>query len=208
MPKPQLAKDPYNIIISGVGGQGNIMASRVIAGMLALNGYNITIGETFGSSQRGGSVMSHIRVSQESVWSPQIPKCTADFIISLEPSEAIRVLADYGNKNTVVVTNDRPVHSIQVISGAMNYPSNVQIEAFFAKYTARSYMVNATEEAIKLGAPILANIIIIGASVGINLLPVDREDFKSIISQQVKPQFVDKNVSAFDIGVKKVSTLK
>jgi len=94
---PPLSKDPYNLIITGVGGQGNVMASRVLSNMLVRKGYYVTIGETFGASQRGGSVMSHIRVSASSAWSPQIPQGRADMVVSLEPIEAIRVLKTYGN---------------------------------------------------------------------------------------------------------------
>jgi len=81
-----LAKDPYNLIITGVGGQGNVMASRVLGNMMVKGGFHVTIGETFGASQRGGSVMSHLRISKEGSWSPQIPRGQADFIIALEPS--------------------------------------------------------------------------------------------------------------------------
>ena len=85
MTAKQLSKDPYNVIITGVGGQGNVMASRVLSNMLVQKGYYITIGETFGASQRGGSVMSHIRVSSKSTWSPQVPKGRADVVVTLEP---------------------------------------------------------------------------------------------------------------------------
>ena len=81
MMKMSLVKDPTNIIITGVGGQGNVMASRVLAGMLVNAGYVVTIGETFGMSQRGGSVMSHLRVSSTSVLSPQIPQGRADILL-------------------------------------------------------------------------------------------------------------------------------
>ncbi|MCK9197311.1 MAG: 2-oxoacid:acceptor oxidoreductase family protein, partial [Syntrophales bacterium] len=63
----KLAKDPYNVIITGVGGQGNVLASRLLGGMLAKKGFLVTIGETFGASQRGGSVMSHLRISRQAV---------------------------------------------------------------------------------------------------------------------------------------------
>ena len=75
-----LLKDPYNIIITGVGGQGNVMSSRILGNMLVDRGYHVTIGETFGASQRGGSVMSHMRVSKKSIWSPQIPEYRADTV--------------------------------------------------------------------------------------------------------------------------------
>jgi len=119
----QLSFDPYNLIITGVGGQGNVMASRVVGNMLSQKGFDITIGETFGASQRGGSVMSHLRISSISSFSPQIPKGKAHMVIALEPTEAIRVLANYGNPETNVLCNTRPIRSIAVISGEVDYPS-------------------------------------------------------------------------------------
>ena len=94
MTKPELSFDPYNIVITGVGGQGNVLASRVLGNMLSEKGLQITIGETFGASQRGGSVMSHLRISAASSWSPQIPKGQAHMVIALEPIEALRVLRE------------------------------------------------------------------------------------------------------------------
>ena len=94
MPQLNLPSDPYNVIITGVGGQGNVMASRVVGSMLSRKGLNITIGETFGASQRGGSVMSHLRISEGSSWSPQIPGGRCHLIMALEPTEALRVLAE------------------------------------------------------------------------------------------------------------------
>ena len=103
-----LSKDPYNIVITGVGGQGNVMASRVLSDIMVRNNYSVTIGETFGASQRGGSVMSHIRVSRQGAWSPQIPRGKADMVLSLEPIETIRVLQSYGNPDVKVLANTRP----------------------------------------------------------------------------------------------------
>ena len=78
-----LAVDPYNVIITGVGGQGNVMASRIVGNILSRTGLTVTIGETFGASQRGGSVMSHLRISATSYWSPQIPKGKCHLVVSL-----------------------------------------------------------------------------------------------------------------------------
>ena len=75
--------DPYNLIIAGVGGQGNVLASRVVGDMIIHQGYRVTIGETFGASQRGGSVMSHLRISAQSGCSPQIPKGKAHMVVAL-----------------------------------------------------------------------------------------------------------------------------
>ena len=114
-----LRKDPFNLIIAGVGGQGNILASQVVAQAALMEDLNATIGETYGVSQRGGSVMSHLRISKQSVWSPQIPRGQAHIVVALEPTEALRVLQAYGNPEVRVIVNTRPVYSVGVIGYAL-----------------------------------------------------------------------------------------
>jgi indolepyruvate ferredoxin oxidoreductase beta subunit len=196
----QLPNDPYNIIITGVGGQGNVMASRVLANMLVKKGYYVTIGETFGASQRGGSVMSHLRVSKKDSWSPQIPKGKAHVIVALEPTEAIRVLADYGNLDVKVVSNTRPIHSAGVIAGDLNYPALEETKKTARGISSQAWFIDATDEALKLGNPILGNIIMLGALAGLGDLPLDKEDFREVIAESLPQNKVDINMKAFDLG--------
>jgi indolepyruvate ferredoxin oxidoreductase beta subunit len=195
-----LSKDPYNIIITGVGGQGNVMASRVLSNMLVRKGYQITIGETFGASQRGGSVMSHIRVSARSAWSPQIPKGKADIVVSLEPIEAVRVLKTYGHPHVKVLTNSRPIYPVGVISGELDYPSLGEIKNAVHELSLASWFIDATSEAMRFGNPVLGNIIMIGALSRIGELPLDREDFGEVIGRSLPTEKQDLNLKAFDIG--------
>jgi len=195
-----LSKDPYNIVITGVGGQGNVMASRVLSNMLVRNGYYVIIGETFGASQRGGSVMSHIRVSAESTWSPQMPKGRANVIVSLEPIETLRALKRYGNPKVKVLINTRPIYPVGVIAGELNYPSLEEIKVTVKELSSNAWFIHATDEAMKLGNPILGNIIMIGAVSGIGELPLEREDFKEVISKSIHEDKLDINLEAFDIG--------
>lgn len=204
MTQTQLPKEPYNIIITGVGGQGNVMASRILSNMLVHRGYHITIGETFGASQRGGSVMSHIRVSADSTWSPQIPKGKADIVVTLEPIEAIRVLMNYGNPEIKVLTNTRPIYPVGVISGELNYPSKEEIQEAIRDLSSDAWFIDATDEAVKLGNPILGNIIMIGALAGTRLLPVDRQNFQEVIRENLPAGTLDTNLKAFDLGADKV----
>jgi indolepyruvate ferredoxin oxidoreductase beta subunit len=204
MEKIQLIKDPYNIIITGVGGQGNVFGSRVLSNMLVHKGYYVTIGETFGASQRGGSVMSHVRVSAKSTWSPQIPKGKAHLIVALEPVEAIRVLMIYGNQEIKVLANTRPIYPVGVIAGEMDYPSIEAIRATLAELSSFPLLLDATDEAIKLGNSILANIILIGAASRILELPIDREDFKEVILNTLPTSKLDVNLKAFDMGAKMI----
>lgn len=197
----QLPRDPYNIIITGVGGQGNVMASRVLSGMLVNRGFMITIGETFGASQRGGAVMSHIRVSSKGAWSPQIPKGKADIVVALEPVEAIRVLATYGHPGVVVLANTRPVYPVGVITGELNYPSIEEIKASLQELSAQLRMIDATDQAIRLGNPILANIVMIGALAAHGELPVTLDDFKTVMQQTLSGDKLDINLKAFACGM-------
>jgi indolepyruvate ferredoxin oxidoreductase beta subunit len=197
-----MIRDPYNIIITGVGGQGNVMAARIIGNMLALHGLYITIGETFGASQRGGSVMSHLRVSEKSAWSPQIPKGRADLVVALEPVESLRVMAQYGNPDTAIVSNTRPVYPVGVICGDFRYPTIEELTGSLSQLCSNIHFVNATEEAIKLGNPILSNVIMIGAVAGLGVLPVDKSDFETVMSSYLPSGKMGVNMEGFSIGEK------
>jgi len=204
MNQVNLPYDPYNIIITGVGGQGNVMASRVMGNMLSRQGLQVTIGETFGASQRGGSVMSHLRISTASSWSPQIPKGRCHLVISLEPTEAMRVLATYGNPNVKVLCNTRPVHAIGVISGDQPYPALDDIKSWVAELSAACWFLAVTEKAMELGNPILGNIMMIGAAAGIGVLPLARDDFEAVITAAMPADKLALNLTAYDLGVEMV----
>ena len=197
-------KDPMNVIITGVGGQGNVMASRVLAGMLVAAGYTVTIGETFGMSQRGGSVMSHLRVSSKSALSPQIPQGRADIIIALEPVEALRVLIKYGNPDIAVLSNSRVVYPIGVITGDFTYPSLDEIESALEKLTAHHWLIDVTAAAVELGNPVLGNIIMIGALANTAMLPIDRRAFEREITKDISADKRKINLAAFDAGAKMI----
>jgi indolepyruvate ferredoxin oxidoreductase, beta subunit len=206
MKTPTLKKDPYNIVITGVGGQGNVMASRVLSTMLVRRGFTVTIGETFGMSQRGGSVMSHIRVSSTAVWSPQIPKGRADLIVGIEPLEALRVLADYGNPSGKVLVNMRPIYPVGVITGEADYPTAETIRETVATLSETAHFLDATAEAVALGNPILGNIVMIGAVAGLQELPIGRDIFETVIREGMPASRVEANLRAFEIGAKAVNT--
>jgi indolepyruvate ferredoxin oxidoreductase beta subunit len=157
-------------------------------------------------SQRGGSVMSHLRVSETSVWSPQIPKGRGDVLIALEPIEAVRVMRTYGNSEVKVLVNTRPIHPVGVIAGDFEYPSLEGIEKGLKGLTPHVWVMDATEEAMKLGNPILSNIIMIGAVSGLNLLPVGMAEFKSVIRDFFPQKLLEVNRRAFEIGKERVTS--
>lgn len=199
-----LSVDPYNLIITGVGGQGNVMTSRAVGNMLSQLGLHVTIGETFGASQRGGSVMSHLRISEKSSWSPQIPLGCAHMIVSMEPSETLRVLKDYGHPGVKVITNTRPFYPVGVISGQMAYPKDEEIRAWITELSSKAWFLNATEQAVTIGNPVLGNVIMAGALAGTGELPLEREIFQAILATKFSGDKLKMNLEAYDFGVRSV----
>jgi indolepyruvate ferredoxin oxidoreductase beta subunit len=195
-----LKHDPYNLIITGVGGQGNVLASRMVGDMLSRQGFDITIGETFGASQRGGSVMSHMRISRKGSLSPQIPKGRAHMVVSLEPTETLRVLKAYGNSDVKVITNMRPVRSIKVISSEQTYPAPETITSWINRFSSAAWFLDTTETAIRLGNPIFGNVMLVGALAKTGDLPLGREIFEVVVRSRMPASKVPVNLEAFDAG--------
>jgi indolepyruvate ferredoxin oxidoreductase beta subunit len=195
-----LKKDPWNMIITGVGGQGNVLASQILGHMLVQQGYMVTIGETYGASQRGGSVMSHVRVSQKDQFSPLIPGGKCDLVIALEPVEALRVLPQYGNPGVMILINTRPVYPIDVIAGNTTYPQLSVILEKLLKLSRKVWKLNATEIGLELGDPIFSNIVMLGALSALDLLPLSRERFQNAIQELLPSARSHLNMEAFDRG--------
>ncbi|MDI6756070.1 MAG: indolepyruvate oxidoreductase subunit beta [Thermodesulfobacteriota bacterium] len=195
-------KDSYNLIITGVGGQGNVLSSQLIGQAFVHKGYFTTIGETYGASQRGGSVMSHIRISLQKQLSPLIPRGKADVIVALEPVEALRVLTQYGNPETVVIVNTRPIYPVDVIAGNEEYPEFAEIKKSLETLSRKVYYIPATERAMEMGSPILGNMIMIGALLSVHFLPLSMEEFRQTLSKNFNGQRLETNLQALEEGGK------
>jgi len=197
-------KDPLNVIVSGVGGQGNVLLAQFMGRALVRAGYHVTVGDTYGASQRGGAVMSHLRVSRQAQYGPLIPHGQADVILGLEPLETLRVLGQYGNPNVTVVTNSRPIYPLAVAVGTARYPSSEEIVKALEELSSRSWLINATDIALDLGAPILANVIMLGALVGASVLPLTAKEFELELQESLPPDRLDLNLKAFRRGLAEV----
>ena len=199
-----LGKDPYNIIIGGVGGQGNVLASQIIGTILVSKGYVVTIGETYGASQRGGAVMSHLRISSKDQFSPLIPEGRCDLLVALEPVEALRILGTYGNPEVMTLINTRPIHPMDVISGNASYPELAEVLQKLRQLSRRLWTLNATEIALDMGDPIFSNMAMLGAFCAVGILPLDRKDFETAVSELLPARRLTENLEAFDRGGKAV----
>lgn len=198
-------QDPLNVIVTGVGGQGNVLIAQFIGRALVRAGYRVTIGETYGASQRGGAVMSHVRVSRDSQYGPLIPEGAAHVILGLEPLETLRVLAQYGNPDVTVIANSRPVHPLAVTTGAAQYPGREQVISTLEQLSKRAWLIDATDIALDLGAGILTNVTMLGALVGSGTLPVGPEAFEAELRESLPADKLDLNLEAFRRGILEVT---
>jgi indolepyruvate ferredoxin oxidoreductase beta subunit len=196
-----LAKDPLNLIITGVGGQGNVLASQLVGRALVRENFYVTIGETYGASQRGGAVMSHLRISKESQHSPLIPEGQADIVVALEPVEALRVIGQYGNPSVAAVVNSRPIYPTAVTVGEAEYPSLEKIKQTIYELARKAWFIDATEMALSYGSPVFTNIIMVGALAGTQLIPLERKAFEEIIRESFPAAQVADNLKAFKRGM-------
>lgn len=176
-------REPLNLVISGVGGQGNILASGLLALAATAAEFNVVVGETYGASQRGGSVMSHLRFSQEKEYGPLVPLGGAHIIVGFEPLEALRTASRYGNPETVVIVNTVPVYPVSVVLNEAGYPALEEILAAIASQTGKLFTLDATAAAREAGDPRAQNIVMINALAVSELLPLRREHFREALSQ-------------------------
>ncbi len=203
-----LRKDPLNLIITGVGGQGNVLASQLLGNALVAKDYFVTIGETYGASQRGGPVMSHVRISNKDQCSPLIPEGQADLILGLEPVEALRVMGNYGNPDLWMVVNSRPIYPLDVTVGNAKYPSDEVLRKLLKDFARKAYMLDATDMAVTLGLPILANIIMVATLVGLEAVPLRQEDMAETIRRTFPADKLEINLRALQMGIGAIQKLE
>ena len=165
-----------NIIVTGVGGQGSILASHIIAeAALKEHGekYRVRVGETFGAAQRGGAVASHVRIGEE-VHGPLLGRGTAGLIIALEPLEALRLGVPYLSPEGIVVMNTTMQVPVDVKVGAVEYPSLEMIIDALKRLGKRVVAFDGGELAAEAGSSKVLSMVMLGAAYASGLLPVFR----------------------------------
>lgn len=185
-----------NIMIVGVGGQGSLLASKLLGHLLLTEGYDVKVSEVHGMSQRGGSVVTYVRFG-EKVYSPVIDKGEADFIVSFEMLEAARYL-EYLKKDGRIVVNTQQIDPMPVITGAMEYPSDLlaKMETVGAKVDAMDCL-SLAEEA---GSSKAVNIVLMGRLSKYFDIPVEK--WEQAIDECVPAKFAELNHKAFLLGRK------
>jgi indolepyruvate ferredoxin oxidoreductase beta subunit len=190
-----------------VGGQGNVLLSRFLARAFAQKGYQVSTGETFGGTQRGGSVMSHIRISKKRLHGALIPEGHTDFILGLEPIETVRVLGVYGNPHVAVLSNLHPTYPIDTITGEKTYPAMESLEKAIRDLSSQCWFLDATRISLDMGSPLFANMIMMGALVQTGAVDLKEADMEAIIRETFASEIAETNIHAAHKGMEALMTV-
>jgi indolepyruvate ferredoxin oxidoreductase beta subunit len=183
-----------NILIVGVGGQGTLLASRILGDVALSSGLDVKVSEVHGMSQRGGSVVTYVKMG-EKVYSPVIEKNEADTILCFEKLEALRWI-DYAKKDATIIINNQRIDPMPVIIGKAKYPDNI-IEKIKADYV-NVVDVPALDIAKECGNIKSVNVVMIGVMAKHS--KISKDVWIKAIEKTVKPQFLDVNLKAFEAG--------
>ena len=188
-----------DILICGVGGQGTVLASKLIASAAMSENNIVHSAETIGMAQRGGSVTSHVRIGQNA-FSPLIPDHCADLILSFEPAEAVRNLK-FLKKDGAVIGNAQPIKPITETLDNTGYDGSNMIE-YLKQNCKTCIVVDGKYSSDNLGSSKFFNIAILGVACGANKLGLDKDSLIKQIETKVKEKFVEVNKKAFELGIK------
>jgi len=188
------------ILVTGVGGQGIILASDIMGEAALAAGYDVKKTDTIGMAQRGGSVVSHVRIAQR-VWSPLIKEGEVDLLLAFEKLEAAR-WTNYLRPGAVAIVNQHALPPLSVNLGNEPYPSDEEISVILGHRSGRTYFVSGTQFARELGDVRTLNMFMLGcASL---FMPFKVQTWKETISQRVAAGIRALNITAFDAGRKEI----
>ena len=190
-----MKNDTKNIMIVGVGGQGSLLASKLIGKLLLTKGYDVKVSEVHGMSQRGGSVVTYVRFGSK-VYSPVIDEGEADYIVSFELLEAAR-WTKYLKNGGKIITNTQQINPMPVVTGAAEYPAEL-----VAKMKEGNFNVDAIDAlalAEQAGSSKAVNIVLMGRLS--KYFDFTEEEWMTAIEQSVPPKFLEMNKKAFMLGL-------
>lgn len=193
-------KGKINIVLTGVGGQGVVTAANIIGKAAVRVGVNVFVSEVHGMAQRGGSVNCTVRLGDVS--GPLVPNGSADAVLSMEPSEALRYIG-YTNKKTKIITDIVPVIPFTVATGDEKYPELEKIFSELEKY-GKLYKIDAVKLAKEAGALVTKNVVMLGALAGADVLPFKSDVLLETILENVPKKYIDINKKAFELGFKSI----
>jgi indolepyruvate ferredoxin oxidoreductase beta subunit len=199
----QRRRPATNVVIAGVGGQGSILASHLLAQTALKEGLDVKLAETFGAATRGGSVMAHVRVGE--VWAPIMREDEADVVLSMEPLEGLRVAVRFLKPGGWALLNTRPWYPVDVAVGRVQYPAVEHIVEGLGKLGASVVTLDATELALQAGNARAANTVMLGGLFALGVVDLSEQNLFRAMEERWPDRLVEVNQAAYDLGYQAVS---
>lgn len=199
--------EEFNLLIAGVGGQGNILAAHLLAEAAVMEGFKVRVGETFGMSQRGGSVVSHVRMGSR-IYSPIVPLKRGNLIVGLEPIETLRVAVKYASSESYIFFNTTPIPPVSVNIGKCTYPKVDDVIYTLNRLGKKVVGLDASSLTKRTGESRTLNMVMIGFCAGSKIMPIRLETFKKTMKGMLPHKWLHLNLKAFELGVKASAKIK
>jgi indolepyruvate ferredoxin oxidoreductase beta subunit len=192
----------FNIVLAGVGGQGILLAAEILGTAAIKEGLNVQVSEIHGMAQRGGAVVSNVRIGEE-VLSPTVMEGQADVLLGFEPIETVRNLR-FASEKTVVIMNEEKVTPIALTAQRIKYPSMKEITEKIRYFTKRIIALDAAGLAKEAGNILTENVVLIGALIATGKIPIKKGSVTEALRELVPAKHVDVNFKAFRLGYERV----
>jgi indolepyruvate ferredoxin oxidoreductase beta subunit len=188
----------FNVVLAGVGGQGIILVAEILGTAAVKEGLNVRVSEIHGMAQRGGAVVSHVRIG-EKVLAPTVLEGQADVLLGFEPLETLRNLKSASEKTLVLMSTDR-IQPTELSAKMRKYPAIEEIEAKINFFTKKLILLKTSELARKAGSILTENIVLIGALAATGTMPMKDSSIMEALRELVPSKHLDMNIRAFKLG--------
>jgi len=199
--------EEFNVVLAGVGGQGILLAAEILGTAAVKEGLNVRVSEIHGMAQRGGAVVSTVRIG-EKVFAPTVLEGQADVLLGFEPFETLRNLK-FASEKTLVIMSEEKIPPTELTAKMMPYPSLKEVEEKIYSFTENLIIVDAPRLAKKAGSTLTQNVVLLGVLAATGKVPIKTESILDALVELIPAKFLDVNVKAFRLGydfVKKVKS--
>jgi indolepyruvate ferredoxin oxidoreductase beta subunit len=196
----------FNLVLAGVGGQGTLLAAEAIGAAAVKDELNVRVSEIHGMAQRGGAVVSTVRIGEDAL-SSTVLDGQADVLLGFEPFETLRNLK-YASEKTLVIMSTERIPPTELAAKNVKYPSMEKLVEKVRIFTRHVLLVDAPRLAKKAGSSLAQNVVLLGALAGTGMLPVKTESLKEAVRELVPAKHLEINLRAFDLGLESVKAGK
>jgi len=190
----------FNVVLAGVGGQGILLAAEILGAAAVKDGLNVRVSEIHGMAQRGGAVISNVRIGSK-VLAATVMEGQADVLLGFEPVETLRSLG-FASEKTLVIMNAQGIMPTELTAKMQSYPTLGEVEGKIRRFTKKVVVVDAAKLAKEAGNVLTQNVVLLGVLAAVAQVPVKKESLIEALCELIPAKHLDVNTKAFELGYK------